>query len=518
MFASRRPLMIEPLAAILGTALDAVIVMDSGGRIADWNEVASQIFGWSRDEAVGAELSELIIPPQFRANHRKGLERYLSTGVGPLLRVRVEVSATRKDGAEFPVELSITPFQLLGKLVFLGFIRDITDRRNAEASLERRAQQAKLIYEVVSFAAQTNSFDSALSKCLEAVSKLTGWPAGHVYLLTEDEPPLLYPTDIWFPTEGVQFDFLKAATAKTTLPVGAGLPGRVIETGEPVWISNVQTDDRFPRAAVAKDVGIASAIGFPIRNAQKIIAVVEFFTSVQSEPDLDLLLTLRSIGDQVGRVFDRHLAEARLQAQSDQQKLLVAELNHRVKNMLAVVSGIASQTMRNSESMADFNRSFMARLTALSQAHGLLASQNWGPTELHRLIEAVGRPYEASQAKINVQGDPIKLGSKSALALSLVLHELFTNSAKYGAISDPSGTLSISWSTRINGSIRLQFEWDESGLTNAGRPIKTGFGSRLIEATITHQLHGTICFDPRPEGYRYEMEWPLSISGQDDFE
>ncbi|HTM16293.1 MAG TPA: PAS domain S-box protein, partial [Terracidiphilus sp.] len=75
MFASRRPLMIEPLAAILGTALDAVIVMDSGGRIADWNEVASQIFGWSRDEAVGAELSELIIPPQFRANHRKGLER-----------------------------------------------------------------------------------------------------------------------------------------------------------------------------------------------------------------------------------------------------------------------------------------------------------------------------------------------------------------------------------------------------------------------------------------------------------
>ena len=207
-----------------------------------------------------------------------------------------------------------------------------------------------------------------------------------------------------------------------------------------------------------------------------------------------------------------------MQAQSDQQKLLVAELNHRVKNMLAVVSGIASQTMRSNDSMADFNRSFMARLTALSQAHGLLASQNWGPTELHRLIEAVARPYEASQARINVQGDPIKLGSKSALALSLVLHELFTNSAKYGAISDPSGTLSISWSTRINGSMRLQFEWDESGLTNASRPIKTGFGSRLIEATITHQLHGTIYFDPRPEGYRYEMEWPLSISGQDDSE
>lgn len=500
----------EPLVAILSTALDGVIVMDSVGRIADWNEVASHIFGWTRKEAIGAELCELIIPHQFRENHKRGLERFLRTGVGPLLRTRVEVSALRKDGTEFPVELSISPFHQSGEVVFLGFLRDITERRNSEATLERRALQARLIYDVVSFAAETNSFPAALSKCLEVVSKLTGWPVGHVYLLSDDSPPLLHPSDIWHPIEGEQFEFLRSATAKTTLSVGEGLPGRVMETGEPVWISNVLADKRFPRATVAKGAGIASALGFPIKNADRVIAIVEFFTPIQSEPDEELLLTLRSIGSQVGRVFDRHLAESRLQAQADQQKLLVAELNHRVKNMLAVVSGIASQTMRNSDSLLDFNNSFMARLSALSQAHGLLASQDWQPTELRKLIDAIGKPYEASRSKIIVGGEAVRLGARSALALSLVLHELFTNSAKYGALAESGGKLAIQWSTRTAECLLLRLEWKESGALNVGKPLKRGFGSRLIEATITHQLHGSIKVDPGEDGYRYEMEWPIS--------
>lgn len=505
----------EPLSAILSTALDGVIVMESDGRIADWNEVASEIFGWTRNEALAAELSELIIPPRFRADHKKGLERFLRTGVGPLLRTRVEVSALRKNGSEFPVELSITPFHHSGKVVFLGFIRDITDRRNAEATLERSALQARLIYDIVSFAAQTNSFEAALSKCLEAVSRLTGWPMGHVYLLSEDHPPLLLPSDIWFSNDGKQFDFLKAVTAKTTLSVGEGLPGRVMETGEPVWISNVETDGRFPRAAIAKETGIASALGFPIKNMDRIIAIVEFFTPVQSEPNAELLLTLRSIGDQVGRVFDRHLAETRLQAQADHQRLLVAELNHRVKNMLAVVSGIASQTMRNSDSMLDFNRSFMDRLNALAQAHGLIASQNWEPTGLRQLVEAVAKPYEGLKSKITITGGPIKLSPRSALPLSLVLHELFTNSAKYGALSKMNGTLSITWSTTIGESAHLNLVWKESGALNVTKPLRVGFGSRLIEATITHQLHGSIQVSHNEDGFRYDMEWPISSANPD---
>jgi two-component sensor histidine kinase len=421
----------------------------------------------------------------------------------------------RRNGEEFPVELSITPFHHSGELVFLGFMRDISDRRNAEAALERRALQAQLIYEVVSFAAETQSFDAALSKCLEAVHTLTGWPIGHVYLLSEDDPPLLLPSDVWFPSSGERFDLLKTITAKTTLSVGEGLPGRVLEAGEPIWVSNVHTDDRFPRAAGAKGLEVTSALGFPIKNGNSIIAIVEFFTPVQSEPDAELILTLRSIGDQVGRVFDRHLTEAKLNAQADHQRLLVAELNHRVKNMLAVVSGIASQTMRTSDSMSAFNQSFMERLNALSQAYGLLASQNWQGTGLKELLEAVGKPYEQERPWVTVDGGDVRISPRQALALSLVLHELFTNSAKYGALSTPQGTLSMSWSVRAGVSPSLRFQWSEGGMVDLRKPTKNGFGSRLIEATITHQLHGTFKSDHGPDGFRYEMEWPIAFAGAD---
>lgn len=499
----------EPLAAILTTALDAVIVMDRDGRIIDWNEAAAQTFGWSRSEALGRLLSELIIPIQYRADHKAGLERYLSTGVGPILRRRVELSALHQNGIEFPIELSITPFVHNGQLVFVGFIRDITERRTAQALLERRARQARLIYEVISFAAQTHSFEAALSKCLEAVHKLTEWPIGHVYFLSDDDTPLLLPSDIWFHGTGESFGVLKTITAKTTLSSGEGLPGRVLEAGEPVWVPDVQNDPRFPRAAGRKELGIASALGFPIKNGDKTIAVVEFFTAIQSEPDAELVLTLRSIGDQVGRVFDRHIAERELKAHSDRQTLLVAELNHRVKNMLAVVSGIASQTMRNSDSMLDFSQSFMDRLNALSQAHGLIASNNWSVTKLNELVYAVSRPYGDARSQVTIKGGSVSISARQTLALSLVLHELFTNSAKYGALSTPLGTILIEWTVDCDVSPRLSLTWREDGLTNLNAPTKKGFGSRLIEATITHQLHGAIKVDFGANGYSYRMEWPI---------
>ena len=129
----QKPNIEHPLLAVLDTALDAVIVIDSAGSIVNWNEVASEAFGWTRAEAVGCLLSDLIIPHRFREAHRRGLEAFLRTGVGPVLRKRIEVTALRKTGEEFPVELSITPYVDDGLLVFLGFLRDITERKRTAA-------------------------------------------------------------------------------------------------------------------------------------------------------------------------------------------------------------------------------------------------------------------------------------------------------------------------------------------------------------------------------------------------
>ena len=115
--------------------------------------------GGRRAEAVGSLLCDLIIPHALREAHRQGLERFLHTGVGPVLRTRIEVTALRKNGEEFPVELSITPYVNDGELVFLGFLRDITNRKRVAERLERQVQQAKLLYETISFAAQATSFE-----------------------------------------------------------------------------------------------------------------------------------------------------------------------------------------------------------------------------------------------------------------------------------------------------------------------------------------------------------------------
>jgi PAS domain S-box-containing protein len=115
------------LRLILETALDAVVIMTSDGVVADWNDRAVSIFGWSREEAVGRIMSDLIIPERYRDAHRNGLRRYIESGRGQVLGSRIELSGLRKNGEEFPVELLISPIQDRESILFIGFLRDITE-------------------------------------------------------------------------------------------------------------------------------------------------------------------------------------------------------------------------------------------------------------------------------------------------------------------------------------------------------------------------------------------------------
>ncbi len=129
---------------IINTALDAVVVMDDSGSIIDWNPQAEMIFGWSRNEAIGDHLSDLIIPPQYREAHGKGLQKFLTTGKDTILNKRIEMSALHRDGHEFPVELSISPLQIGDRHIFSGFVRDITRRKEAERELQLAHDELEL--------------------------------------------------------------------------------------------------------------------------------------------------------------------------------------------------------------------------------------------------------------------------------------------------------------------------------------------------------------------------------------
>ncbi|HEY0441108.1 MAG TPA: HWE histidine kinase domain-containing protein [Xanthobacteraceae bacterium] len=507
------------------TTLDAVVVMDARGVVSDWNEQATSTFGYTEEEATGRPLAELIIPPRYRAAHHAGLAKFLETHEGPLLGRRIEVAALRKSGEEFPVELTISPIAEAGEWIFVGSLRDQSEQKRAERFREQQAVKAEVLYRIVTFAAESGSFEEALALCLESIHRLTGWPVGHIYLPTEQEPTVLLPSEVWHLSDPVRFAPLREASARAYLSPGDGLPGRVWQSGEPLWIADLASDPVFLRREAALAAGVRSAVLFPIVSQGRMIAIVEFFTELRTEYDPDLALTLRAIADQVGRVFERRQAEharrelyAQAQAElqerrkaEEQLRLLLAELNHRVKNMLAVVTGIAAQTARNSRSIAAFSEKFMARLASLGRAHTLLTARNWQSTPLNRLMEELLAPYaEPEDGHVSIAGPRVSLLPKSALAMSMILHELVTNATKFGALSVPEGRLAVEWSVVPGDPDRVRLNWRETGLQGLAKPRRTGFGTRMIEASVRHELGGTVAVTYAPVGIRYELEFPAN--------
>jgi PAS domain S-box-containing protein len=133
----------ERTRSIVNSALEAIVVMDDHGRITEWNPQAEQILGWTRREVIGRKLSDTIIPLQYREAHNRGLQHYLATGEGPALRKRLELTALRSAGTEFPIELAITPLKLTSGTTFSGFIRDISERKQVEIELRQAKESAE---------------------------------------------------------------------------------------------------------------------------------------------------------------------------------------------------------------------------------------------------------------------------------------------------------------------------------------------------------------------------------------
>lgn len=196
----------------------------------------------------------------------------------------------------------------------------------------------------------------------------------------------------------------------------------------------------------------------------------------------------------------------------ESQRLLVGELNHRVKNMLTVVQSIARQTRRFSPSSDAFVDAFEKRLQALSAAHALLTRSNWTGTALRSLIEDVTGSFHSDGAlPITSKGPPIILSPNATISVSMALHELATNALKYGALSVPTGTVALSWviDSRDDGS-RLLFRWTEHGGPPVQTPTREGFGTRMLKMGIAHELDGSVTLDYQPTGLECTMDLPMN--------
>ena len=193
----------------------------------------------------------------------------------------------------------------------------------------------------------------------------------------------------------------------------------------------------------------------------------------------------------------------------EHQKMLVAELSHRVKNMLATVQAIALQTIRGASSLDGFRETFTGRIAALSAAHSLLTASDWRGARLHAVIAGPLEAYRGTGERIAIRGEDLPLSPKAALTLSLVVNELSTNAAKYGALSSPSGRVDIETSMRESDrGPAMAILWRESGGPPVEPPGHSGFGIDLIERSAGYELDGTAQVEFRPEGLRCEIVIP----------
>ncbi len=200
-------------------------------------------------------------------------------------------------------------------------------------------------------------------------------------------------------------------------------------------------------------------------------------------------------------------------AAEDQRLLLAREVDHRAKNVLAVVQALLALTPAGSEDARRFAEAVGSRVTAMARAHALLARERWVGAELRTLVEEELAPYAAERpGSIRLDGPVLRLPSRLAQPLSLVLHELATNAAKYGALSVPDGHLVVTWRTSAEG---LVLDWHEAGgPVLAGAPARLGFGSRLVARTLRHQLRGRAEFLWHPEGLQCLLTLPLPQAGE----
>lgn len=192
-------------------------------------------------------------------------------------------------------------------------------------------------------------------------------------------------------------------------------------------------------------------------------------------------------------------------------RLLLRELNHRVKNTLAIVQSIAGQTLRRSRTSAEFNMSFSGRLQALSAAHTLLSDEQWGAIALDRLLRSQIAPYsDSSGRQVDIHGSAVYLDPDEALALGLVIHELASNAAKFGALSTRAGVVDITVACRDEGgNAHLELDWVEVGGPRVTTPEQRGFGSVLIERSLDKVIGSKVDLDYAETGLKVHISMPM---------
>lgn len=442
----------------------ATFICDAKGTILQYNRHAVAVWGAEPDAGQTYE--------QFRES-----TRFFELDGTPVARSLVaEVLATgtpvrdveriveHADGSTLIVSVNIDPLRnAKGELVgAVNCFLDITGRKRADAAVERsrlhaleQEQRLAATYEHAAIGISEVDSDGRFLRVNEAICAMTGYSRKEL------------------------------------------LAGKLFRFTHP---DDADPDREGFRKQVAGELEFYSVEKRFVRNDGRVI-----WLSVRSSPVRDADSRLQYVVRVVQDITERKAAERR-------QKLLMDELNHRVKNTLATVQSLASQTARGAHTPAAFREGFEGRLIALSKAHDQLTSHHWESADLRELLSGSLAPYVgAGQERVVLRGEDVVLRPRAVLTLAMAVHELTTNAAKYGALSAPAGRIEIQWRVvrANNGRPALHIDWIEQGGPPVADPQQRGFGSKLIEGSIVAELGGTAQLAFEAQGLRCAIVIPL---------
>ncbi|SFG43514.1 PAS domain S-box protein [Methylobacterium gossipiicola] len=278
-----------------------------------------------------------------------------------------------------------------------------------------------------------------------------------------------------------------------------------LQEGRHVVIGDVTTDPRTrTHAEVFRALGVRSMINIPLMERGRMVAVFCMQDDRVRAWTPDIIDFARNVVDRT------RVALARLRAE-EEQELLNRELSHRMKNLLAMVQSISTQTMRTATDVETAKEVLAGRLIALGQAHDLLMGGALGSTLIGPVVRGALRLHEDRPGRFRLDGPDLEIGAKPALSLALMLHELATNAAKYGALSCETGHVAIRWAVEEReDEAHLTFSWTEVGGPAVTAPTRKGFGSRFIERGLAGQVGGTIALAYPSTGVTCGIVAPLT--------
>jgi len=478
----------QHLAAIVESSDDAIISKDLNGIIVSWNKGAERLFGYCADEIIGKPVLTLI--PKDRREEEPGILARIRSGE-PI--DHYETIRQRKDGSQFDVSLTVSPVRDgNGRIVGASKIaRDISEARHAAAALDKRASEQAALYQFTDKLFRAQSLDDIYDSALEAILSAIRCDRASVLL---------------FDAAGVMRFVRSCCLSDGYRQAVEGHSPWTPETSNPapIWIDDVSSADleeSLKQTVAAEGIGALAFI--PLEAQGKLIGKFMVYYDTPhafAASEIDLAVT---IARQLGFSIERVRAEQR-------RDLLVAELNHRVKNTLATVVAISHQSFAKGRSPEEAHRSFERRVRALAQTHGRLAEASWSGVSLEMLLADETAPYRDERGNVRIAGPRIELNPKSAVSLGMAFHELTTNAAKYGALSTKEGSLEVTWSVTTDRELRIR--WQESSGPAVGTPERRGFGRLLLERALRSDLDADVQLDFASAGLECIIRFPLDRS------